>query len=305
MSSSIRRTARGAVAPLLALAFLLLPLLPAAAGGSGERQTGEEEQPGQIAPANQMESPEREEANAPEQLQTDNAEPSPEGGANTSETVVPEPAPVFEGFSGTAGMPDPLFYPLGWSADGAFGYMTLRGDPGRGGFSARLHLVNLITDQSIAERREIDWDHEELLDLIFPEDAALVVEYFLRLWAPLIAEAGIDIDPDLASTFERLPIVRDGVSYFSQFDVVYGGEDEFLDNIEAYDFWLRADNTTVKRVYSASPRAVAVGASGYFMSPYEPRVAIVLIETRYTFEGNEPFVVLTGSNMAAGFVPAE
>ena len=230
------------------------------------------------------------------------ADPSPEPPAATALPVL---APVYEGYSGTAGMPDPHFYPLGWSRDGAFAYLTLRGDPGRGGFSARLFIINLVTDQRLAEERELEWDHEPVADLLFPEDAAQILQYFVDLWRPQLESASIGLDPGLGNQFERLPIVRGDVSYFAQFDVVYGGEDEFLDNIEAYDFWLRGDNDTRKRVYSASPRAVDVGASGYFMSPYEPRVAIVLIETRYTFEGNEPFVVLTGSNMAVGFEAVE
>lgn len=219
--------------------------------------------------------------------------------------ALPAQAPVYDGFPGTAGMPEPHFYPLGWSTDGAFAYLTLRGDPGRGGFSTRLFIINLVTDQRLAEERELEWDHEPVADLLFPDDAEQMLEYFMELWRPQLEAAAIDLDPDLGNQFARLPIVRGEVSYFAQFDVVYGGDDEFLDNIEAYDFWLRGDNGTRKRVYSASPLALEVGASGYFMSPHEPRAAIVLIEMRYTFEGSEPFAVVTGSNMAVGFEVVE
>lgn len=293
-----------AAATLLAL-FLLVAVPEADARGSREPTPPSVAPSADNAPAE--ETPEEASASEPPSSETQSDEPAPdeEATADPAVSVLPAPAPVYDGYPGTAGMPEPHFYPLGWSTDGAFAYLTLRGDPGRGGFSTRLFIINLVTDERLAEERELEWDHEPVADLLFPEDAPQILRYFTDLWRPQLEEASIDLDPDLGNQFARLPIARGDVSYFAQFDVVYGGEDEFLDNIEAYDFWLRGDNGTRKRVYSASPRALEVGASGYFMSPHEPRAAIVLIETRYTFEGNEPFAVVTGSNMAVGFEPVE
>ena len=206
----------------------------------------------------------------------------------------------------SAGVATPRFFPLGFSDAGAFGYLELREDPGRGGFSARLRIFDLITDGELANERELDWDHEEIVDLSFYEDTDAIAGYFLEFWRDTVADAGLA--PENAShgsTFRGLPVEYAGASYFALLDKVYGGEDPSFDNLQAYDFFLRGDNETRKRIYSTDPRAVDVSASGYFASPFEPRVAVVLVEERYTFEGTEPFAVITGSNMAVGFEPVE
>jgi hypothetical protein len=156
---------------------------------------------------------------------------------------------------------------LGWDTAGRFGYLEIRYDDGRGGYSV----------------------------------------YFLELWRADIEGLGFG-NPCLARSvaFAHFPLATDsGVEYFSDLDVVYGGEDPAFDNIQAYDLWLRGSDGSAKLVGSAEPRAVHVQVAGYFPSPFENRIAVVLLEERYSFEGTELFPVIFGSNMSVGFQPAE
>jgi hypothetical protein len=241
------------------------------------------------------------------------SEPSDDAnGAGSSEPGASQPAslepvPVYEQMlPGSAGVADPTYYSLGFTSESVYGSMTVREDPGRGGFSAELTVINAITDETLVEADALNWDHEQVADLAYPDDLETIADYFIDFWADEYGEFGLaPRDASHRGSFKDLPIEYEGVEYFAEFDVVYGGEDPAFDNIEAYDFWLRGANDMRKLVYSASPRAVEVAASGYFASPFEDRVVIVLLEKRYSFEGHEPFAVLTGSNMAVGFEPVE
>jgi len=220
------------------------------------------------------------------------------------EITPPIYAPVYAQFDPVPGLTaPPIFYPLGWSQDGVFAFMEIRESAGRGGYQVSIRIIDLVQDNVVYNATELDWDNADIVDLVFPEDSDTIARYFARFWSEeLTAAKVVTSDRENFNVFSPLPIVFEDVSYFSRFDVIPRVEEDAIQGtIEAYDFWLMGDNNTSKLVYSAEPRAVTVSAAGYFLSPFEPRVAIVLVEERYVFEGNEPFALVTGSNMKVGF----
>lgn len=242
----------------------------------------------------------------------------PESSEANQEVAVPNPADpevpagigvaaVYEGFqpsSGVLAAALPTFHPLGWSPKGAFGFIEIREDSGRGGYSVHLHIQDMISDEYVARESALDWDHAALETYAWPQDSREITGYFIDFWQEQIDEALLHPrDPSTMSAFQPLPIVFDGVSYFGMIEKAYGGEDPAMDAIEAYDYWLRGNDETRKLIFSASPRAVEVGTAGYFLSPFEPRAAVVILEERFTFEGTEPFAVIAGSRMDMGFEP--
>lgn len=200
-----------------------------------------------------------------------------------------------------------FFSPLGWNAEGAFGYIEIRLDEGRGGFSVRLRVADMISDEILVDEHELDWDHETVQELNPESHSAEILNYFINYWQnPLEANSLLPNAGRRVAELKSFPFESDqGIEYFTQVDIIYGGEDPAFDNIEAYDLWLRGTDQTAKLVGSRNPRAVAVYSAGYFLSPFENRIACLLVEERFTFEGTELFPVLMGSNMSFGFEPLQ
>lgn len=188
-------------------------------------------------------------------------------------------------------MGEPLFIPMGWSPEGYFALLDVREAQGRGGYVTSLTIVNCITDAILFRGEE--WGEEPGVTPLGEVNLTSRAQWEKELASRGIEAAGTD--------YHRFPYERNGVVFRTDLDVVYSDKNEFYDTVAAYDLWIRGDDGTAKRVTGRKPTALDVFAGGYFRSPFEERIALVLLEERYTFEGTEYFPVIIGSHMAVGF----
>lgn len=187
---------------------------------------------------------------------------------------------------------DLMFAPVGWSKDGKFAYIT-EIDPGGAWYDVtgffRWVIQDTVTDKIL-------WQSEGGLEKGLPEDLLMsedkeqifkwVFPNMSKRYQPYFKKYGIILNTNLE--LSSFPLIYKKSNYQgSIIDVYRETEYEIPDLISKYKVILSRNN--VKKIvnqYNNNHSAVLdVQIAGYIKSPYEPRIAIALVNVCRGWEG--------------------
>jgi hypothetical protein len=186
---------------------------------------------------------------------------------------------------------------FGWSKDGKIAYSLQRNIEGRGGVITNYIIQDLVTD-SILWKFDDDsfkWDVE--IDNI-----------------DLITEKSFTSNQKLLEdNFNKYQIIQDNITYLNISDlqnigltmmlnITDNGTDSIgFKNIN-YKITAKTKNNKTKIITNRSNiTADNVYICGYCKSPFEERIAIIIAEEKYVFEGNELFYDFVGCLTDVGY----
>jgi hypothetical protein len=200
------------------------------------------------------------------------------------------------------------FYPIGWSKDGNFAYYVEPVDEACGCYFAKLFIMDLKTDKVL-------WEFEHEGDSLDEDKAAGKPYSLATLW-----RANQKL---FTQKLREYRIEAQGPVSLRSFPATYAGdvvtadfktkEREGLGDQGIYgvvgNITLRLNSkrygkkTVLDYTYKEEGIPLYVGLLGYVKSPFEPRIAIIMIEITRGYEGppNVGGVIIAGAHLATGF----
>lgn len=193
-----------------------------------------------------------------------------------------------------------IIYVLGWSEDGKLASIENRGVDGRGGHDLYFIIQDMIEDENVyykkikwydndnyGENPELKKTFEECIRNNSKEFNSelkkhkiilnpVKVEYF-----PVTDKKGIVIDFKIANSKE----------YIGEFSLPHMDYEIVAIKNNKYKLLSKIEN---KKCDYVIPTA-------YIKSPYEDRIALIVANAEYVYEGREVFVNFYGCNLSSGF----
>lgn len=199
-------------------------------------------------------------------------------------------------------------YILGWSKDGKFAFVEDRAIDGRGGNDLYFNIIDLVTDETVCRKEMIDYyDFDKAGETFIPayESFEDCLKSNAEEFDRLLKQNGIILKP---AKFEKMPVVwvsKDNKTEEVTFKVNKTGEGKpafIYSETLNYEIVAEKKSGGSKIVKSEKNReSYFVYPVGYIKSPYENRVAVVLTNASFVFEGSELFVEFAGCNLSVGF----
>ena len=183
----------------------------------------------------------------------------------------------------------------GWSNNGKVAYSIEREIEGRGGQQIDFVIFDLIKDLVVIELKMDSEDHDGDTD----ED--LYNLYKSNILSALKANNIIDKKVD----FLRFPITKNNTVYNGHIiDIEYKKGAIGFDNVVSrYKVSVTANNNK-KIINNFNPITSETGyiyVCGYFLSPFENRVLIIVAEESWGFEGTDLYYRFAGCHLGTGF----
>ena len=197
----------------------------------------------------------------------------------------------------------PVLRLWGWSADGKVAWSTASMVAGRGGAVVRYVIQSMKTDEVVwsLDDDTYNWGNEgaEADGKSLDEIAALS---FDKNKETIAAELGKHTIKGEKNSLEAFPLEWSGETYTPALSIEDEEEPEFWDKIAGYTLFLAKKGGKIKKLASFDEViANEVHVCGYTSSPFEERVAVIVAEERFVFEGTELFYSLVGCDMTRGF----
>jgi hypothetical protein len=200
------------------------------------------------------------------------------------------------------------FYPIGWSRDGKFAYYTEPVDEACGCYFAELAIVDLRTDKVLWQFKNEPNDRVDAQGAPVADDIGKLWKRNEKVFAERLLEHRIEQLP----RFTLLPSAfrSSGRSYIARVSSTFGKDEDGNRRIRKLDLVFSSPALGRKSLYSAeytgdgmytSPLDAIV--AGAFKSPYENRVAIVMLHVQRGWEG-PPHTVnvhIAGADLSGGF----
>jgi hypothetical protein len=200
------------------------------------------------------------------------------------------------------------FYPIGWSRDGKFAYYTEPVDEECGCYFADLTIVDLRTDKIVWEFKNKPLERMNDKGEPIADDMRKLWKRNEKMFSDKLREYGIE----QTARFSLLPATFriGGKSYAVKAASVKANDADGLRRIRKLNVEFSSPGLGKKSLYSAeykgdemyvSPLDIAV--AGAFKSPFENRVAVVLIKVQRGWEGPPHTVApqIAGADLASGF----
>jgi hypothetical protein len=202
------------------------------------------------------------------------------------------------------------FYPIGWSKDGNFAYYVEPVDEACGCYFARLFILDLKTDKVL-------WKFEHEGDSFEEEKEAGKPYTFSALWranqkmfSDKLREHGIE--PQGRSGLQLFPASYKGdlltADLKTKNKVGLGEDARIYGVVGKLNLEINSKRNGKKTVLDYSYKGedglpLYVGMVGYVQSPFEPRIAVILMEIYRGYEGppNTGTIKIVGANLATGF----
>ena len=184
--------------------------------------------------------------------------------------------------------------PIGWSEDGKFAYAHRRSVAGRGGVLFSYIIVSSVTDE-IVWKYEDDWPDS---------NTVTAAESVQRSREPIEVHLGKhNIVQGQGTTLNGFPLTREGASFEPELKVLRKAEKHpFLGDIASLGVHMVRDGAETKRIlHRDDPGAFSYWIAGYFLSPFEPRILVVIGEEKWGFEGTEGDFIFSGCSLTRGF----
>lgn len=191
------------------------------------------------------------------------------------------------------------FYPLGWSKDGFFAYITEVADEGSGYYFFKISIQNMINDK-------IEWEWEPAytedgtIDAVWSENKKLIMNKLVEY--NIIQSKDIVLGTKSFTYLNKqynLKIITD-----TQENEGFGFE-----VIKSTTVNLTSPQLGTKTIYENTEDgySMLLGQiiAGYIQSPYEDRIAVILKNERWGYEGppNLIYFTIIGSNLTESFQP--
>ncbi|MBN2892268.1 MAG: hypothetical protein JXL97_10395 [Bacteroidales bacterium] len=190
------------------------------------------------------------------------------------------------------------FYPIGWSKDGNFAYITEPADEGLGNYMVGVVIVNLVSD-------EILWSW--YTDPVVDEDL-----YREDIWKKHYDDFKENLNKYGIIQVRKIKMEDTYFSYEKN-DYVVRVEtkteedpDLNIDLIMGCDIFIKSPQLGEKKIASVEyEQSLILGQqiSGCLISPFEDRIVVIIKNERWGYEG-PPDVVefeIYGSNLTTGF----
>jgi hypothetical protein len=201
------------------------------------------------------------------------------------------------------------FYPIGWSKNGNFAYYTEPVDEECGCYFAELFILDLKTDKIL-------WKFEHRGDFTDDDKKAGKPYSFITMWranqklfSGKLREYGIE--PQGRTPLLSFPATYGGDRLTADFKTRNReglGEDARIYGVVGHLFLQinsqrNGKKTVLDYAYTDEAIPLYVGMVGYVKSPFEPRVAIILMEIYRGWEGppNTGSVKIVGADLVSGF----
>jgi hypothetical protein len=200
------------------------------------------------------------------------------------------------------------FYPIGWSRDGKFAYYLEPVDEACNCYFAKLFILDLRTDKVLWS---FDYDSEfidEEMKKQRPYSFDTLWRANRKLFSDKLREHGIE--PQGRFALLSFPINYKGDRLTANLQT------KEKENLTEEDRWYGVINKATLRFNSRRNGTktildhtytewmpLYVGAVGYVKSPFEPRIAVVLVEISRGYEGppHVGHVKIVGANLETGF----
>ena len=200
------------------------------------------------------------------------------------------------------------FYPIGWSRDGKFAYYSEPVDEECGCYFAELTIIDLRTDKVL-------WEFENKPMERLNEKGEPIPDDMQKLWKrneKVFFEKLHEHKIEQLARFSLLPATfrSAGKSYTAKVITTRGNDGDGLSRVRKLALDLSSPTLGKKTLYSAeykgddmyvSPLDIAV--AGTFKSPFEDRVAVVMMKVQRGWEG-PPHTVeaqIAGADLLSGF----
>lgn len=196
------------------------------------------------------------------------------------------------------------FYPIGWSKDGKFAYYTEPADEACGCYFASLIIQDMQTDKVVWSYTNVNQDFgdnppEETIESFWKKHQ----KEFSRRLAQFRIVAGSDfklLNSPLETANDSIKI-----DFFSDVQLT----EDFYNSKGNVILKLISNKKGAKTVYrksysgTGSAGIINISIGGVLLSPFEPRTAIVLVETHRGWEGppNVTQINPVGANLMTGF----
>lgn len=200
------------------------------------------------------------------------------------------------------------FYPIGWSRDGKFAYYSEPVDEECGCYFAELAIIDLRTDKVLWEFRNKPQERMDEKGMPIPDDMRQLWKRNVAMFTEKLREHGIVQTARFAllgRTFSS-----GGKGYTAKVVSVNADDPDGLNRVRKVSLDLSSPSLGRKSLYSAeykgddiygSPLDIAV--AGTFKSPFENRVAIVMVKVQRGWEGppHTVEVQIAGADLVSGF----
>jgi hypothetical protein len=203
------------------------------------------------------------------------------------------------------------FYPIGWSRDGKFAYYIEPADEACGCYFGELIIQDLKTDKVL-------WHFRNDPDARVAKDGSYLDDDIRKLWRRNLSSFRAKLNQYRIVQSPRfsllsVPFAISATSYSTKLTKINGKDEDGIERTRKLILDLSSSVRGAKTLYSeeftqddySPPLDAAV--AGVFKSPFEPRVAIVLLRVQRGWEG-PPHVVdiqIVGSDLSSGFRKAQ
>lgn len=195
-------------------------------------------------------------------------------------------------------------YPIGWSKDGKFAYYTEPGDEACGCYFAKLFITDLVNDKVLwsFDYNGLDDDTER------PKYRAMrdLWRKNRKLFSDKLNQYGII--PQRPFSLLMFPINHAGDQLSANLKIEEEKDEEkrHYSIIKKATLQVGSRRGGTKTVYEESHPEygpLEIKVLGYLKSPYEPRVAVIIIEVWRGYEGppHVTHIKVAGSSLTTGF----
>ena len=191
-------------------------------------------------------------------------------------------------------------YILGWSKDGKMAYIENRSIEGRGGHDFYFIILDLVEDSVIYKQKKKWYDDDNYGDT--PEKALTFKQCIILFSNEINKQLNnfkIIVQP---CKFQTLPVMdKKGNEVTFKIDILKKDIDKFNLMQMSYKIYVFKNNKSKLVASVENKRSEYVKTTGFIKSPYEDRIALVVANAEYVFEGDEVFVNFYGCNLSVGF----
>jgi hypothetical protein len=200
------------------------------------------------------------------------------------------------------------FYPIGWSKSGNFAYYTEPVDEACGCYYANLYILDLKSDKVLWKFEHQGDDFESAKAEGKPYSFATMWRANQKLFNGKLREYGIE--PQGPTALLSFPARYNGDIITADFQTKEKeglGDQGLYGVVGSMTLQLNSKRNGKKAVldytYKEEGIPLYVGMLGYVKSPFEPRIAVILIEIVRGYEGppNVGSVMITGASLQSGF----
>jgi hypothetical protein len=191
----------------------------------------------------------------------------------------------------------PIVRIFGWSKDGKLCYSIQRNIEGRGGVITSYIIQDLITDSFLWRHDDDSFKWETEINDI---DSIAETSYNnnQKIIESFCSNYKIILDESILSNVDTLQ--SKGITI--KLNITTNKKDSLGFNNVSYEIIAKRNDNKQKVIASRKNiTADNVYICGYMNSPYENRIALIIAEEKYVFEGNELFYSIVGCLTDAGY----